>query len=48
MANNIKPTYIPFCSKHTSCCYFKGCPADFGYDPNTGNEFLIKCNKDCK
>ncbi|WP_010093962.1 hypothetical protein [Ornithinibacillus scapharcae] len=48
MTERIKPTYIPFCSKHPNCCYYKGCPAEFGYDPQSGSEFFKRCDKNCK
>lgn len=48
MGNDIKPTYVPFCSKHPNCCYYKGCPAEFGYDGKTGKEWFIRCNENCK
>lgn len=47
-ANEVHANYVPFCAPHTSCCYYKGCPAEWGYDGKTGNEWFIRCDKNCK
>lgn len=48
MTNEVRANYIPFCSSHPNCCYYEGCPADFGYNPITEQSWLVRCNKDCK
>lgn len=41
--SEITPKYIAYCYKHPDCCSEKGCPAEFGYYPDTGREVFKKC-----